>query len=179
MFKEILHFCFNEAGSQKWFEKDVDFDEMLRERFSDVLKQASQAEFYTWRTSAPGRLAEIIILDQFSRNINRDTPAAFSQDPMALTLAQEAVAAGILGKLKSVEERKFLLMPYMHSESKLIHRQAEQLFSMHTNDETYGFEIKHKVIVDRFGRYPHRNEILGRSSSVEEIAFLKEPNSSF
>ncbi len=144
-----------------------------------MLKQATAAEFYTWRSSHKGRLAEIIILDQFSRNIYRDTTAAFAQDAMALTLAQEAVAAGVLQELKTLYERKFLLMPYMHSESKLIHQQAEQLFKQHTDEEIYGSEIKHKVIVDRFGRYPHRNEILGRTSTLEEVAFLQQPNSSF
>ncbi len=178
MYKEILDFCFNEAGSQKFFEKDLEFDRILIERFTTVLERAAAAEFYTWRASPQGRLAEIIILDQFSRNIYRDTPAAFAQDPMALTLAQEAVAAGLLEELK-FEERRFLLMPYMHSESKLIHHEAEKLFKQYTNDEVYGFEIRHKVIIDRFGRYPHRNEILGRVSTPEELVFLKQPGSSF
>ncbi len=178
MYKKILDFCFNEAGSQKFFEKDLEFDRLLTERFTTVLEKAAMAEFYTWRTSPQGRLAEIIILDQFSRNIYRDTPTAFSQDPMALTLAQEAVAAGLLEKL-NFEERRFLLMPYMHSESKLIHHEAEKLFKQYTNDEVYGFEIRHKVIIDRFGRYPHRNETLGRVSTPEELVFLKEPGSSF
>ncbi len=178
MYKKILDFCFNEAGSQKFFEKDLEFDRLLTERFTTVLEKAAMAEFYTWRTSPQGRLAEIIILDQFSRNIYRDTPTAFSQDPMALTLAQEAVAAGLLEEL-NFEERRFLLMPYMHSESKLIHHEAEKLFKQYTNDEVYGFEIRHKVIIDRFGRYPHRNETLGRVSTPEELVFLKEPGSSF
>ena len=179
MYREILDFCFKEVGSQKWFDKDIGLDEVLRAHFVDILKQAAAAEFYTWRSNPQGRLAEIIILDQFSRNIYRHNANAFAQDPMALTLAQEAVAAGTLQKLKGVDERKFLLMPYMHSESKLIHQQAEQLFKHYTNEEIYGSEIKHKVIVDRFGRYPHRNKILGRTSTVEEIEFLKQPNSSF
>ncbi|WP_367108760.1 DUF924 family protein [uncultured Psychrobacter sp.] len=178
MYKKILDFCFNEAGSQKFFEKDLEFDRLLTERFTTVLEKTAMAEFYTWRTSPQGRLAEIIILDQFSRNIYRDTPTAFSQDPMALTLAQEAVAAGLLEEL-NFEERRFLLMPYMHSESKLIHQEAEKLFKQYTNDEVYGFEIRHKVIIDRFGRYPHRNETLGRVSTPEELVFLKEPGSSF
>lgn len=179
MYRQILDFCFNEAGSQKFFEKDADFDQLLIARFSGVLQQAAAAEFYTWRSSAEGRLAEIIILDQFSRNIYRDTPAAFDQDAMALALAQEAVASGILEQFSTLEKRKFILMPYMHSESKLIHQQAEQLFKQYTDEETYGFEIRHKVIIDRFGRYPHRNEVLGRPSTEAEIAFLKQPGSSF
>ena len=98
---------------------------------------------------------------------------------MALALAQEAVAAGVLEELVSLEARKFLLMPYMHSESKLIHQQAERLFEKFTDAEISNSEMKHKVIIDRFGRYPHRNKVLGRVSSTEEIAFLKQPNSSF
>ncbi len=179
MYKQILDFCFNEAGSHKFFEKDADFDQILIERFSDVLQQAAASELYTWRVNAEGRLAEIIVLDQFSRNIYRDTPAAFAQDVMVLALAQEAVAAGILDVFNTLEERKFILMPYMHSESKLIHQQAERLFKQYTDEETYGFEIRHKVIIDRFGRYPHRNEVLGRTSTAEEIEFLKQPGSSF
>ncbi len=179
MQNQVLDFWFKEAGNQKWFEKNLDFDEILTERFADVLKQAAAAEFYTWRTSAQGRLAEIIVLDQFSRNIYRDTSAAFAQDGMALALAQEAVAAGTLQEIDSIEVRNFILMPYMHSESKLIHQQAELLFKQYSSEKTYGFELRHKVIVHRFGRYPHRNEILGRTSTAEEIEFLKQPDSSF
>lgn len=179
MHNQVLDFWFKEAGEQKWFEKSPDFDQALTERFSDVLRQAAAAEFYTWRTSAQGRLAEIIVLDQFSRNIHRNTPAAFAQDAMALALAQEAVAAGVLQELSVVEVRNFILMPYMHSESRLIHQQAELLFKQYSSEKTYGFEIRHKVIIDRFGRYPHRNSILGRTSTAEEMEFLKQPNSSF
>ena len=179
MQNQVLNFWFKEAGSKTWFEKNPDFDQVLTERFADVLMQAAAAEFYTWRSSAQGRLAEIIVLDQFSRNIYRNTPAAFAQDAMALALAQEAVAAGALQEINSIEVRNFILMPYMHSESRLIHQQAEKLFKQYSSDKTYGFELKHKVIVDRFGRYPHRNEILGRISTDEETEFLKQPDSSF
>lgn len=179
MQNKLLDFWFNEAGRDKWFEKDSNFDQMLTDRFGEMLKQAAAAELYSWRSSPLGRLAEIILLDQFSRNIYRDTPAAFAQDTMALVLAQEAVAAGILQELDSLDERKFILMPYMHSESKLIHHQAEQLFRQYTDEKNLGFEIRHKVIIDRFGRYPHRNKILNRDSTTEEIEFLKRPNSSF
>lgn len=178
-YHEILGFCFDEVGSQQFFEKDLSFDKLLRERFGGVLAQASAAEFHNWRSSPDGRLAEVIVLDQFSRNIYRDTAAAFAQDGMALVLAQEAVSANDLQQLQTVEERKFLLMPYMHSESKVIHEQVLPLFKKYTNPETVHAEIKHKVIIDRFGRYPHRNDILGRASSTEEIEFLTQPNSSF
>jgi uncharacterized protein (DUF924 family) len=133
---------------------------------------------YSWRATARGRLAEIIVLDQFSRNIHRNTPWAFAQDTLALGLSQAAVSAGALQELNETE-RAFLLMPYMHSESRLIHEQAETLFRQFTPPYNYDFELKHKTIIDRFGRYPHRNKILGRDSTSEEVEFLKQPGSAF
>ena len=118
------------------------------------------------------------IRDQFSRNIFRNTPAAFAQDPMALVLAQEAVSAGAQESF-STTECGFLLLPFMHSESSQIHVEAERLYRELASPHSYQFELKHKAIIDRFGRYPHRNEILGRVSTTEEIEFLKQPGSSF
>lgn len=151
----------------------------MRGRFLDLLQRASAGELSSWRRTAAGRLAEIIVLDQFSRNIYRHTPQAFAQDPMALVLSQEAVAAGSLAKLTDPMERAFLLMPYMHSESRLIHAQAEPLFEAHTPANNLDFERRHRAIIDRFGRYPHRNDILGRISTEAEIEFLKQPGSRF
>jgi uncharacterized protein (DUF924 family) len=139
------------------------------------LLQARNGELSHWRQTAIGALCEIIVLDQFSRNIHRDTPAAFENDPQALTLAQVAIEKE-QDKVLSDTERSFLYMPFMHSESALIHITAEKLFKPLSN---YQFEIAHKQIIDRFGRYPHRNHILGRESTSEEIMFLKQPNSSF
>ncbi|MBD1584576.1 DUF924 domain-containing protein [Pseudoalteromonas sp. S16_S37] len=123
-------------------------------------------------------MAEIIILDQFSRNIYRDTPKAFENDSLALTLAQFAIAQGQDTMLPS-NRRSFMYLPYMHSESKAIHTQAVELYKTLGNESNLSFELKHKAIIDQFGRYPHRNTILGRESSAEELAFLKQPNSSF
>lgn len=178
MFEEVLNFWFSEIEPRQWFIKDEAFDRLLSERFSGLLKQAAAGELYDWREDGRGRLAEVIVLDQFSRNIYRDSAAAFAQDPMALVLAQEAVAAGTLSGLNA-DERAFLLMPYMHSESRRIHGQAEILFREYTPEGNYEYELKHKAIVDRFGRYPHRNAILGRSSTAEELEFLQQPGSSF
>ena len=125
-----------------------------------------------------GRLAEIILLDQFCRNIHRDTPQAFASDPLALALAQEAVAHGADTELKA-KQVPFLFMPYMHSESKKIHEIAMILFSREAAAGNLEFERRHKVIIDQFGRYPHRNEILGRESTPEEVEFLSQPGSSF
>lgn len=178
MSQEVLSFWFEEIEPKMWWAADPTFDEQIRQRFSGLLQQAAQGELYLWRSSAKGRLAEIIVLDQFSRNIHRGTPQAFSQDPVALVLAQEAVVGGILLELLP-NERSFLLLPYMHSESKLIHGQAEALYREFAPAGNYDYELRHKAIIDRFGRYPHRNEILGRTSSPEEIEFLQQPGSRF
>ena len=143
-----------------------------------LIEYSTSGSLHAWRSDPRGRLAEIIVLDQFSRNIHRGTPRAFAQDAQALTLSQVAVQAGALDQLSEVE-RGFLLMPFMHSESRDIHAQAETLFKTHASANTFEFERKHKAIVDRFGRYPHRNAILGRNSTDEEIEFLKRPGSGF
>jgi len=176
--EHILDFWFKETPPERWWKADAEFDALIRTRFLEQLIRAAAGEFHDWRESARGRLAEIIVLDQFSRNIHRGTPAAFAQDPMALALAQEAVRAGALAELSPVE-RSFLLLPYMHSESAAIHVVAESLYREHAPATNLEFELKHKAIIDRFGRYPHRNQILGRDSTPEEAQFLTEPGSSF
>ncbi|WP_228195398.1 DUF924 family protein [Thalassospira povalilytica] len=175
----VLDFWFKELEQKQWFIKDTALDTHIAERFSDIHAAALAGELLTWRNTASGRLAEIIVLDQFSRNMYRDTPQSFAADPIALVLAQEAVSLGKDKELGSPEQRAFLYMPYMHSESEMIHEIAVTLFDQPGLEHNYGFEIKHKKIIDRFGRYPHRNDILGRTSTPEEIAFLKEPGSSF
>jgi uncharacterized protein (DUF924 family) len=178
MHQEILAFWFEEIAPAQWWVADPALDRQIEDRFHQVLREAMQGELFSWRKEEKGRLAEIIVLDQFSRNIHRNTPAAFSQDPMALVLAQEAVAGGAHALLSPVE-RGFLFLPYMHSESRLVHREAERLYREHALPDNYEFELKHKAIIDRFGRYPHRNRILGRASSAEEVEFLKQPGSGF
>jgi uncharacterized protein (DUF924 family) len=178
MHEAVLVCWFEELRPQQWWRSDPELDALLRGRFLGLHAQAAQGELFGWRQHAKGRLAEIIVLDQFSRNIHRDTPNAFAQDPMALVLAQEAVAAGALHSL-GPDERCFLLMPYMHSESRVIHIQAETLFREFAPADNHRYELLHKKIIDRFGRYPHRNRILGRESTAEEVEFLKQPGSSF
>jgi uncharacterized protein (DUF924 family) len=175
---DILTFWFHETPPAQWWKVDPAFDELVRTRFGALHAQACAAELFAWRTTPAGRLAEVIVLDQFSRNIHRGSPQAFAADPMALALAQEAVAAGADLALP-VEQRAFLYLPYMHSESAAIHAAGEPLMRERAAQHTHDFELKHKVIVDRFGRYPHRNAILGRTSTAEELEFLKQPGSSF
>lgn len=161
-----------------WWLADPTFDAKVRDRFLATHQQAVHGELSGWRTESKGRLAEIIVLDQFSRNLFRNTPLAFAQDLAALVLAQEAVAADA-HRILSPIERSFLYLPFMHSESRQIHEWAERLYRANGLPENYDFELKHKAIIDRFGRYPHRNEILRRESTVDEIEFLKEAGSSF
>ena len=174
----VLDFWFKELEPRQWWVKDCDLDQLIKQRFLNTLTQACKCELFHWRDSAQGRLAEVIVLDQFSRNIYRDKPESFANDSLALALAQETVAAGLDQKLSPVE-RSFLYLPYMHSESAAIHEQAVTLYQANGIADNLEFEYKHKAIIDRFGRYPHRNAILGRQSSAEELAFLQQPGSSF
>jgi len=174
----VLRFWFEEIEPRMWWVKSAEFDRRLAERFGALHAAAARCELFAWRASAAGRLAEIIVLDQFSRNLHRDSPLAFACDPLALALAQEAVAAGAPAQVAAAR-RAFFYMPYMHSESPAIHAVAVKLFEDPAARDNLDFEHRHKAIVDRFGRYPHRNAVLGRVSTPEEIEFLKTPGSSF
>ncbi len=174
----VVHFWFTELTPKQHFTKDAALDETIRTRFGPTLEAAAQCELFAWRATPEGRLAEILVLDQFSRNVYRDTPRAFAQDALALALAQELVASGQDRSLP-LAQRIFAYMPYMHSESALAHAQAVALFAQPGMESNLDFELRHKAIIDRFGRYPHRNAVLGRSATAEELAFLSEPGSSF
>ena len=175
MYTKVIKFWFEDIDKDLWFKKSDSFDELLKKEFGYIHKSASAGELYTWRENIFGRLAEIIVLDQFSRNLFRNSPLAFSNDTMALALAQEALKSPDFNDL-SVQQKAFIYLPFMHSESKKIHEVALELFKEPGLEFNYKFEIEHKNIIDRFGRYPHRNEILGRKSTPEELEFLKEHN---
>lgn len=168
----VLTFWFEEIKPEQWFKKDVAFDELVRHRFELTYEQAKMGELVEWRTTPEGRVAEIVVLDQLPRNMYRGTPHAFATDAIALERAQEAVLVGDDLKVSS-QYRPFLYMPYMHSESKEVHVKALELFEKLGNESNLRYEIEHKAIIDRFGRYPSGNEILGRESSSEELEFLK------
>lgn len=178
MYQPVLRFWFEELSPKQWWGGDSGLDEQVRTRFSGLLEQAALGELFEWRVEPRGRLAEVIVLDQFSRNVHRGSASAFANDAMALVLAQEAVSVGAHLAL-SPDERNFLLMPYMHSESRIIHHAAESLFRECAPKGNYDFEIKHKSVIDRFGRYPHRNKLMGRQSTAEEIEYLKQPGAGF
>ena len=176
-YRPVIDFWFNEIDPSAWWKKDLNFDQDLKDRFKETHEAAIRCELFEWRRDPLGRVAEIIVLDQFSRNMYRGHPLSFAFDGPALILAQEAVSLKVDLDL-STPELLFLYMPFMHSESHRIHEIAVDLFSKPGLASTLEFELKHKAIIDRFGRYPHRNEILGRKSSNEEIQFLQTPGSS-
>jgi uncharacterized protein (DUF924 family) len=168
----ILKFWFEETTPQQKFMKDLAFDTVVKTKFEPLYWSAMKAETEVWRDTPDGRLAEVIVLDQFSRNIFRNDKQAFAGDHLALELAKKAVEVGADMEVDS-ERRFFFYLPFMHSESKEVHEEALKLFEEKSPGSGLEFEIKHKVIIDQFGRYPHRNAVLGRESTPAEEEFLK------
>jgi uncharacterized protein (DUF924 family) len=176
--QDILHFWFEELSEKQHFAKDPALDAAMRQRFGATLEAAARCELFGWRATPQGRLAEILLLDQFSRNIFRDTARAFAQDALALVLAQELVASGQDQQLPA-QQRAFAYMPYMHSESLVVHVESLRLFGQPGLEDNLGFALRHQAIIARFGRYPHRNAQMHRTSTPQELDFLTEPGSSF
>ena len=169
---DILTFWFEELTPKQHFTADDTLDQDIIERFSDVHRQAINAELLSWRHTPEGRLAEILVLDQFSRNMFRNDPRSWAYDPLALALAREAVAQGDDMKIER-SRRGFMYMPFMHSESAQAHEEAVVLFESLGDDEKLKYELLHKDVIDTYGRYPYRNQILGRESTPAELEYLK------
>lgn len=169
----ILQFWFVEHGPEDWFGGKPEFDAELAARFSDLHPQVARGEAWAWRGTPRGRLAEIVVLDQFSRQLHRGSAEAFAQDKMALVLAQEAVAAGADAALERVWAG-FLYMPYMHAESLVIQDEGVRLFTRHGDENSLDFMREHRRTIARFGRFPFRNAALGRPSTPEELAYMRE-----
>ncbi|MBW4649168.1 MAG: DUF924 domain-containing protein [Kastovskya adunca ATA6-11-RM4] len=186
---EILNFWFGSPESEEygkrrqfWFTKSAEFDEEVRSRFLSDYEQAASGQLDDWKDSPLSCLALIILLDQFPRNMFRGTAKAFVTDPQALAAAQHAVAQGFDKELLPVQ-RWFIYLPFEHSENLEHQHQAVELFSQlpdnPDNAETLDYSKRHRAVIERFGRFPHRNKILGRESTPEEVEFLKQPGSSF
>lgn len=180
---EVLEFWFHETDPENWFEHSDAFDQIIRDRFCEVVEAARGGGLSDWHDTPRGCLAVIILIDQLSRNIYRDSPLAWSADDVALSCTRLALARDYDADL-GADARKFLYMPLMHSEALADQEQCVELFralAAEAADEERALEfaIRHCDIIARFGRFPHRNEILGRESTAEEIRFLEEPNSSF
>lgn len=170
--QDVLRFWFVDHGQDDWFGGKAEFDAALRAEFAETHEQVARGEAWEWRRDPDGRLAEIIVLDQFSRQLHRGSGKAFAQDTMALALAQEAVAAGADQAL-STDRRMFLFMPFLHAESLVIQEEAVKLFR-HLDHEMMQYATGHRDVISRFGRFPFRNVALGRQSTPEEVAYMAE-----
>jgi uncharacterized protein (DUF924 family) len=185
--QEVLDFWFGPLETRgksrrEWFAKDAAFDATIRARFGGLHERAARGELEAWRAAPAPTLALVIVLDQFSRNLYRGDARAFAQDGHAAACAREAIARGDEGGLLPVE-RQFLYLPFEHSEDLADQDRAVELMQgLEAFEETRGltqWAERHRVIVRRFGRFPHRNAVLGRATTAEEAEFLKQPGSSF
>jgi uncharacterized protein (DUF924 family) len=176
---EVLAFWFAEPRPRQWFAKDPAFDELLRQRFLGLTRQAIAGELDAWSSEASKALALVLLLDQFPRQIWRDTALAFAGDPPALTLSLRAVELGWLEAEPEQARRQFWLMPLMHSENLAVQEASQPLFERFTDSRTADFARRHLDVIARFGRFPYRNAALGRVSSAEELVFLQTSGSRF
>jgi uncharacterized protein (DUF924 family) len=167
---DVYHFWFEELRAEDWFRRNRNTDELVRQRFSELY--CMLAESAPAASNSREAVAGVIVLDQFPRNMFRRSPQAYAADPAALHLAKSAIAAGFdLGL--GMRERQFLYMPFQHSEERAAQDQSIELFTRLGVPELLHFAEQHKAIIDRFGRFPHRNAILGRASTPEEVEYLK------
>lgn len=188
--REVLDFWFGSPEApgfgearKLWFSADESFDATLRERFGTLIDAARDSRLDSWAATPLGALALVIVLDQFSRNCHRDTARAFAADRKALQIAQQMVASGADRALPGVHHRAFAYLPFEHDEAPESQQESLRLFKALADEpggESYfSFAVRHADIIARFGRFPHRNAVLGRESTAEETAFLREPGSSF
>jgi len=177
---EILQFWFEDIDHSCWFKKDPDFDRELTQRFGNILTLAKNDQLDGWCDTPQGRLALIIVLDQFSRNLCRGTPGSFEADPKALQLTVDCIDDESDLEL-SLEQRSFLYLPLRHAEN-LAMQELGLEKTRELNDAGYGtdkYALNHLEIIERFGRFPHRNAVLGRNNTPEEVEYLKDGNAGF
>ena len=179
----VLDFWFVDTPSEKRFKKDPTFDQLIKDKFLKDYELASANEYDDWQDTPMGTLALIILFDQFSRNMFRDNKKAFDQDTKARLIVSDAVHAGFLEEMDQ-SQRLFMLLPLIHSEEILDHEMAYFLLDKYLKDHPDLTNIKkfwqdHTKAIKQFHRYPHRNKVLGRESTDQEIEFLKGPNSSW
>jgi uncharacterized protein (DUF924 family) len=176
--QDVLKFWFEQTRPDQWFEKDPTFDATIRDRFLGLHEAVVFRDNNSLLADAQTALAAVIMLDQMSRNMFRGTPRAFASDEQALWLADAAIARGFDGAL-SKDQRMFLYLPFEHAEDRRSQARCVELMASLGDPEVQKWAEAHRVIVDRFGRFPHRNAVLERVSTPEEIEFLKQPNSCF
>lgn len=178
--QDILHFWFEETQPAQWFQKNDDFDRIIRDRFLVTVNMARDGLCDHWWDQADGALALCIALDQFPRNIFRDSPLAFASDERALSVAKRALSRGFDEMLSPIR-RRFLYLPFEHSENLDDQRRSVALFATMQAEDPVGYEyaLRHLDVIERFGRFPHRNVVLGRASTAPEILYLQQPGSGF
>ena len=183
--QEILEFWFGSpplASRDVWFRKDAAFDTVIRERFGEAIAAACAGAFGEWCNEPHGALARVILLDQFTRNAFRGTAEAFAGDERALATAEDAIARGLDRQLTPAE-RGFLYMPFEHSEDPAMQERSLALFGALAAETGVAGQLdwaqRHAEVIRRFGRFPHRNALLGRSSTPEEIEHLGAPGAGF
>jgi len=170
--EHVLTFWFHETKPYQWYRSDAAFDQTVQRRFGNLYSLAKSQQLNAWRSTPRGALALIILLDQFSRNLHRDTPQAFAQDKAGLAIARNAILRRFT-KLFPKKEQAFFYMPFMHSENLADQDMCVRLFKANLPDTNNLLHaLQHRNIIARFGRFPHRNNILGRQSTPEEMAFL-------
>jgi uncharacterized protein (DUF924 family) len=175
---EVLNFWFVEVPRQQWFAGGEVLDEQVRARFLPVHRLVAAEPEDSLLADAKTALAAVIVFDQFSRNMFRGTPSAFASDAKAFAITETAIAKGLAEALNG-DERLFLYLPFEHQENADAQARSLELISALGDPELTKYARAHKDIIDRFGRFPHRNAILGRTSTAEEVEFLKGPGSSF
>jgi uncharacterized protein (DUF924 family) len=175
---DIVKFWFGELTPEDWYKADAERDAEIRRRFGPLYENLSVAVPQNWLEMPKGWLAAILVLDQFPRNMFRGDPRAFATDARALALAKQAIAKSVDMRLEP-DQRAFIYLPFQHAEDRADQARSLELFTALGNPNNLDFALRHKAIIDRFGRFPHRNAVLGRASTEEELVFLKEPGSSF
>jgi uncharacterized protein (DUF924 family) len=175
----VLNFWFNDTTPNQWFTKDPAFDALVRHHFLDLTRRAIAGELAPWSESPQHGLALLLLLDQFPRQLWRDSAMAFAGDPQALALSLQALDRGWVEAEPDQARRQFWLMPLMHSEELAVQEASLPLFSQFVDERTADFALRHRDVIARFGRFPHRNAALGRVSSAAELAFLQLPGSGF
>jgi uncharacterized protein (DUF924 family) len=176
--ESVNHFWFQEIDPNDWFSGSAAIDALIAARFGALRAELKRNPPRAETLTSEGHLAAVIVFDQFSRNIFRGSPEAYATDDLALALASHAIDAKLDAPL-GVRQRHFLYMPFMHSEDRAMQARSIELFTALGDEDTLQYARHHKEIVDRFGRFPHRNEILGRASTPDELEFLRSGSQSF
>lgn len=176
--REIVDFWFLEEVAKDHFNKNPELDKKIRDKYLSTYIKASKGELEDWMNKPEGYLALVIVLDQFPRNMFRESPKAFESDEYALFIAKNAIEKGLDKKL-TAPQRTFLYMPFMHSENLMVQKESVKIFKDLGREINYKYAVKHLEVIEKYGRFPHRNEVLGRESTPEELEYLSKPGAGF